>query len=62
LEDRLVKFSFRQKKKDSQEWIVVTPRPVRPSEEERKRNPRSRSARMRVLERVGDCQAEEALG
>jgi len=62
LEDRLVKFSFRQKKKDSQEWNVVTRRPVRPSEEERKRNPRSRSARMRVLERVGDCQAEEALG
>jgi len=53
LEDRLVKLSFRQRTKDPYEWTVVTPRPMRPSEEEQKNNPRSRSARMRVLERLG---------
>ena len=57
LEDRLVKLSFRQRKEDRLNWKVLTPRPVRPSEEERKRNPRSRSARMRVLERVGGWHA-----
>ncbi|MBI4964753.1 MAG: 16S rRNA (cytosine(1402)-N(4))-methyltransferase RsmH [Desulfomonile tiedjei] len=59
LEDRLVKLSFRERKRESQMWTVVTPRPVRPSEEEQRRNPRSRSARMRVLERSGDRQTRE---
>jgi len=50
LEDRLVKTSFREKKKDPRNWVVVTPRPIRPSADEVRRNPRARSAKMRVLE------------
>ncbi|MCA1959583.1 MAG: 16S rRNA (cytosine(1402)-N(4))-methyltransferase RsmH [Desulfomonile sp.] len=50
LEDRLVKRSFQEKKKDPLNWAVVTPRPVRPSADEVHRNPRARSAKMRVLE------------
>lgn len=50
LEDRQVKVSFRHRQKTSQAWKVMTPRPVRPSEEELKANPRARSARMRGIE------------
>jgi 16S rRNA (cytosine1402-N4)-methyltransferase len=52
LEDRAVKLSFRDRIKDHHRWVIVTSKPVRPSAEEMKRNPRSRSARMRVLEAV----------
>lgn len=52
LEDRLVKMSFRERKKDPEKWTLVTPKPIRPTLEEVKRNPRARSARMRVLEAV----------
>ncbi len=52
LEDRAVKRSFKDRIKSSQRWALVTPKPVRTSTEETKRNPRSRSARMRVLEAV----------
>jgi len=52
LEDGAVKRSFRDRKKDPQRWVIVTPKPMRPSIEEMKNNPRSRSARMRVLEAV----------
>jgi len=48
LEDRRVKEAFRT---DSR-LQVVTVRPVRPSEEEMDRNPRSRSAKFRVAERL----------
>jgi 16S rRNA (cytosine1402-N4)-methyltransferase len=50
LEDRAVKRSFKDRSKEPQKWILVTPKPLRPSTEEMKNNPRSRSARMRVLE------------
>ncbi|MDH3251905.1 MAG: 16S rRNA (cytosine(1402)-N(4))-methyltransferase, partial [Ignavibacteria bacterium] len=33
---------------------VLTRKPVTPSDEERERNPRARSARMRVAERLQD--------
>ncbi len=49
LEDRLVKWAFR----DSPRWQVLTKRPLRPSEEEVSRNPRSRSAKLRVASAIG---------
>jgi 16S rRNA (cytosine1402-N4)-methyltransferase len=52
LEDRAVKVSFQQRKMEPGRWIRVTPKPVRPSAEEMKNNPRARSAKMRVLESV----------
>jgi 16S rRNA (cytosine1402-N4)-methyltransferase len=54
LEDRQVKLSFRQRARDKHRWKVLTNRPVRPSEAERRANPRSRSARLRTLERLGE--------
>lgn len=50
LEDRRVKIAFRERQKDSRSWAVVTRKPIRPTAEEIGANPRSRSARMRVLE------------
>ena len=52
LEDRAVKLSFRERKKQSDRWLVVTSKPIRPTAEETRLNPRARSARMRVLEAV----------
>ncbi len=48
LEDRRVKHAFR----DDDRLNVLTKKPVRPSEQEEQRNPRSRSSRLRVAERV----------
>ena len=48
LEDRIVKNAFR----DDPRWNVLTKKPLRPSEEEIQQNPRSRSAKLRVAERV----------
>jgi len=50
VEDRLVKRSFRERSKEPHRWTILTPKPVRPSQEEVKRNSRARSAKMRVLE------------
>jgi 16S rRNA (cytosine1402-N4)-methyltransferase len=52
LEDRVVKHTFRRMAGDSARWRVVTRRPVVPGDDECARNPRARSARLRVLERV----------
>jgi 16S rRNA (cytosine1402-N4)-methyltransferase len=66
LEDRIVKHNFRKESKDCicpPEQIVcncghkarvtiVTKRPVRPQEDEIRSNPRSRSARLRVVEKL----------
>ena len=66
LEDRIVKHHFRKESKDCicpPEQIVcncghkasvrvITKRPIRPQEEEIKRNPRARSARLRVVEKL----------
>lgn len=67
LEDRLVKQFFRQEEKDCvcppdtpvcvcqhrPTLKVLTPKPVRPQADEVARNPRSRSARLRIAERLG---------
>jgi len=47
LEDRLVKHSFRE----DERLEVLTRRPIRPTEEESERNPRSRSAKLRIAQR-----------
>ena len=52
LEDRLVKDAFRDGLQDGT-FEVLTKKPVMASEEEQMRNPRSRSAKMRVAEKVG---------
>lgn len=52
LEDRIVKTIFRTKSRE-EVLEVVTRKPVRPAGEEVARNPRSRSARLRIGERVG---------
>ena len=50
LEDRLVKDAFRASR-DSGEFEVLTKKPVVASEAEAKKNPRSRSAKMRVAQK-----------
>jgi 16S rRNA (cytosine1402-N4)-methyltransferase len=51
LEDRLVKIAFRQAA-DAGEGTLVTKKPLVPSDEERVRNPRARSAKLRVFEKL----------
>jgi 16S rRNA (cytosine1402-N4)-methyltransferase len=48
LEDRIVKNVFR----DDPRWNVLTKKPLRPTESELEANPRSRSAKLRVAQRV----------
>lgn len=48
LEDRMVKQFFREEEK----LHIITKKPIRPSKSEVERNPRSRSARLRVAERI----------
>lgn len=50
LEDRLVKHAF----KESSLLKVITKKPIQPSEAEMERNARSRSAKLRVAERISD--------
>jgi 16S rRNA (cytosine1402-N4)-methyltransferase len=52
LEDRIVKHTFRRMATADDRAHVLTRRPVVPDEEERARNPRSRSARLRALEKL----------
>jgi 16S rRNA (cytosine1402-N4)-methyltransferase len=67
LEDRLVKHFFRDRSReflDRPEWPeprpnpdyslrIITPKPIEPDAVEQRSNPRSRSARLRVAERIG---------
>jgi 16S rRNA (cytosine1402-N4)-methyltransferase len=52
LEDRIVKETFRQYERDLGLITVITKKPVSPSKEEIAENPRARSAKLRVAERV----------
>ena len=52
LEDRIVKHTMRRLGADEAPFRVVTRRPIVPEDAERDRNPRSRSARLRALERA----------
>lgn len=51
LEDRLVKDAFRELGRDKK-FTVLTKKPVIAAEQESLRNPRSRSAKLRALEKV----------
>jgi 16S rRNA (cytosine1402-N4)-methyltransferase len=51
LEDRIVKI-FNKEREDAGEAKIITKRPITPSEEELKDNPRSRSAKLRILEKI----------
>lgn len=51
LEDRIVKLLFRRKKAEA-EMAIVTPKPVTPLQSEIEANPRSRSSKLRVAEKL----------
>lgn len=51
LEDRIVK-NFNKEKVESEKARVITKKPIVPSDEEIKNNPRSRSAKLRILEKI----------
>ena len=54
LEDRIVKQTFRALSlQPNGELKILTKRPQLPTDEEIRRNPRSRSAKLRVLQRIG---------
>jgi 16S rRNA (cytosine1402-N4)-methyltransferase len=75
LEDRIVKNFFRDRSRewlDKPEWPepqrnpdynlkLVTPKPVAPAEEEQRANPRSRSAKLRVAEKINEPFASKKL-
>ena len=58
LEDREVKHAFRELAREG--FALLTRRPVRPTGAEAARNPRSRSARLRALERDGGMRTDAA--
>ncbi|MCY4613155.1 MAG: 16S rRNA (cytosine(1402)-N(4))-methyltransferase RsmH [Nitrospira sp.] len=64
LEDRVVKQTFRRLAHEAPDhWTILTKKPVSPSLQERRVNPRARSAKLRVLERTpgwGDGQRGHA--
>ncbi len=49
LEDRIVKQAF----KGAEDLMIITKKPLIPTEEEREHNPRSRSAKLRIAEKKG---------
>lgn len=51
LEDRIVK-NFNKEKESKEEAKIITKKPIEPSDEEVKENPRSRSAKLRILEKI----------
>lgn len=57
LEDRLVKQAFRKLTDADDTFERMTKKPITPSEEEIDRNPRARSAKMRILRKKEDADA-----
>ena len=53
LEDRPVKHTFRAMAHEGETFRLVTKKSVVPDQDETRRNPRARSARLRAIERVG---------
>lgn len=51
LEDRIVKNSFKKFHREKK-FKIITKKPIRPTAEEMRQNPRSRSAKLRVAERI----------
>lgn len=51
LEDRIVKQFFNRKSKQGQ-GIIITKKPMTPSEDELRMNPRARSAKLRIIEKA----------
>ncbi len=51
LEDRIIKNYFREKQKEG--GVIITKKPIVPTENEVGENPRSRSAKLRVLQKNG---------
>lgn len=52
LEDRIVKHTFRAIAAAGEAWRVLTRKPIVPADDEVERNPRARSAKLRVIERL----------
>jgi 16S rRNA (cytosine1402-N4)-methyltransferase len=52
LEEKIVRDGFKRLKKTGK-FQILTPQPIGPTGQEKLRNPRSRSARLRVLEKLG---------
>lgn len=54
LEDRLVKRAFKELAQGTKgKWRIITKRPLTASDEELEKNPRARSAKLRIIERIG---------
>ena len=52
LEDRIVKHTFKAIKSERDDVKILTKRPLIPSEKEISNNPRSRSAKLRILMKI----------
>lgn len=54
LEDRIIKRKFRSLEESNPNYVILTKKPIVPSDEEININKRSRSAKLRVLQRIED--------
>ncbi|HYL68233.1 MAG TPA: 16S rRNA (cytosine(1402)-N(4))-methyltransferase RsmH [Candidatus Limnocylindria bacterium] len=61
LEDRPVKHAFQQLAREGS-FRILTKKPIQPSEEEMRRNPRARSAKMRVAEKLAPEEIRQRRG
>lgn len=61
LEDRIVKQTFRDMARGAIGYEILTKKPVVAGEDERRRNPRSRSAKLRALARTADSEGREEV-